>query len=87
MSTLQQQFESTVDFAQSADSGINMNNDQKLKLYALYKQATEGDVTGSKPGRMKVVARTKYIAREAYKGISTDDAMQAYIDFVEDFKA
>jgi len=87
MRALKQQFKNTVDFAQSANSGIEMNNDQKLKVYALYKQATEGDVAGSKPGRMKIIARTKYIAREAYKGVSTDDAMQAYIDFIEGFKA
>ena len=83
MSKLSKQFESTVAFAQSADSGLDMNNDQKLKLYALYKQATEGDVTGSKPGRLNVVGRTKYTAREELKGMSSEQAMQSYIDFVD----
>lgn len=86
MATLKKQFEKMVDFAQSTDSGIDMNNEQKLKLYALYKQATEGDVTGKKPGRMNVVGRTKHTAREAYVGMSANDAMQAYIDFVNEFK-
>lgn len=87
MSDLTQQFEATVAFAQSADSGLAMTNEQKLMLYALYKQATEGDVRGSKPSRMNVVARTKYTAREQYQGMAADAAMQAYIDFVESCKA
>lgn len=87
MSSLKKQFESTVDFAQSTGNGIDMNNEQKLTLYALYKQATQGDISGKKPGRMNVVARTKYTAREAYSGMSADEAMQAYIDFVNGLKA
>lgn len=87
MSKLSELFETTVAFAQSADSGLDMNNDQKLRLYALYKQATEGDVTGSKPGRLNVVGRTKYTAREALKGMTNEEAMQSYIDFVDACKS
>jgi len=53
-----------------------------LSLYALYKQATDGDVSGSKPGMFNMVARAKYEAWEALRGTSAKDAMQRYIDKV-----
>ncbi len=63
--------------------------DQKtlLKLYALYKQATQGDATGDRPGFMDFVGRAKYDAWAEHKGKTSDEAMQAYIDFVERLKA
>lgn len=82
MSDLAKQFEATVDFVQNGEGNINPSNDLKLKLYALYKQATEGDVTGSKPGMFDFVGQAKYQAREAVKGISKEAAMQQYIDAV-----
>lgn len=53
-----------------------------LDLYALYKQATEGDVSGDKPGMFNFVARAKYEAWEGLQGTSAKDAMQRYIDKV-----
>lgn len=82
MSDLTKQFEATVDFVQNGEGNINPSNDLKLKLYALFKQATEGDVTGSKPGMFDFVGQAKYQAREAVKGISKEAAMQQYIDAV-----
>jgi acyl-CoA-binding protein len=58
-------------------------NDLKLKLYAHYKQATEGDVQGEKPGFTDFVNRAKYEAWAKLKGMSTDDAMGAYIKLVD----
>ena len=58
-------------------------NDMKLRLYAHYKQATEGDVTGEKPGFTDFVNRAKYEAWAKLKGMSADDAMKAYIKLVE----
>jgi diazepam-binding inhibitor (GABA receptor modulator, acyl-CoA-binding protein) len=58
-----------------------------LGLYALYKQATEGDVSGSKPGMFNMVARAKYEAWEALQGTSAKDAMQRYIDKVRSLGA
>lgn len=84
MSDLAKQFEATVDFVQNGEGNINPSNDLKLKLYALYKQATEGDVTGSKPGMFDFVGQAKYQAREAVKGISKEAAMQQYIDAVNE---
>jgi diazepam-binding inhibitor (GABA receptor modulator, acyl-CoA-binding protein) len=53
-----------------------------LTLYALYKQATEGDVTGDKPGFFDFVARAKYEAWERLQGTAAEEAMQRYIDKV-----
>ena len=58
-------------------------NDLKLKLYANYKQATEGDVQGDKPGFTDFVNRAKYEAWAKLKGTSSDEAMKAYIKLVE----
>jgi diazepam-binding inhibitor (GABA receptor modulator, acyl-CoA-binding protein) len=86
MSDLKQTFESTVDFVQNSEGEIELSNEQKLKMYALYKQATQGDVTGKKPGMMDFVARAKYMAWDELKGTSSEEAMQTYIDSVEELK-
>jgi acyl-CoA-binding protein len=57
-----------------------------LKIYSLYKQATEGDVEGKRPGFTDMVGRAKYDAWAAVKGTSTDDAMQQYVDLIESLK-
>ena len=86
MSDLKQKFEETVNFVQTADGDIELSNELKLKMYALYKQATEGDVSGKKPGMMDFVARAKFMAWDELKGSSSEEAMQTYIDSVEDLK-
>ena len=58
-------------------------NDVKLRLYANYKQATEGDVKGDKPGFTDFVNRAKYEAWSKLKGMGTDDAMTAYVKLVD----
>lgn len=57
-----------------------------LKIYALYKQATEGDVEGKRPGFSDMVGRAKYDAWAAVTGKSKDEAMQEYIDLIESLK-
>ncbi len=58
-----------------------------LKLYAFYKQATVGDVAGSRPGMMDMAGRFKYDAWAKLKGTGKDQAMQSYVDLVEQLKA
>lgn len=53
--------------------------DTKLKLYALYKQATVGDVRGERPGFTNFVGRMKYDAWADLKGTGQDDAEAQYI--------
>lgn len=55
------------------------SNDQLLDLYGLYKQATDGDVTGSRPGMLDLKGRAKYDSWARRKGTSKDDAMKAYV--------
>jgi acyl-CoA-binding protein len=61
-------------------------NQAKLTLYALFKQATSGDVTGQRPGVLNVVGRAKYDAHAGLQGVSTQDAMQRYVDLVAQLK-
>jgi len=60
----------------------NQPNDVLLKLYALYKQATAGDVSGSRPGMFDMVGRAKFDAWAVLSGLSGDDAKQQYVDLV-----
>jgi acyl-CoA-binding protein len=58
-------------------------NDAKLQLYALYKQGSEGDVEGKRPGFTDMIGRAKYDAWAKVKGTSKDDAMKQYIALVK----
>jgi diazepam-binding inhibitor (GABA receptor modulator, acyl-CoA-binding protein) len=59
------------------------DNATMLKLYSCYKQATEGDVQGTRPGGFDFVGGAKYDAWAKLKGTSRDDAMTTYIKQVE----
>lgn len=58
------------------------SNMELLQLYALYKQATEGDVSGERPGGFDFKGIAKYDAWEELKGKSQEAAKQEYIDLV-----
>lgn len=58
------------------------DNDTLLKLYALYKQGSQGDATGDQPSSFDFVRRAKFDAWAALKGTTTQNAMQQYIDLV-----
>ncbi len=58
-------------------------NEVKLKLYALYKQATQGDVEGKRPGFTNPVGRAKYDAWTEVSGLSAEEAEAAYIEVVD----
>ena len=63
------------------------DNDTMLRLYALYKQGSEGDVSGPKPGFFDFVGTAKYEAWAKLTGTSQDDAMQKYVDLVKKLTA
>jgi len=63
------------------------SDNDMLALYALYKQGTEGDAKGEKPGFFDFVARAKYEAWEGLQGTSAEEAMQRYIDKVRSLGA
>jgi acyl-CoA-binding protein len=62
------------------------SNDVLLKLYALYKQGSIGDVGGNRPGLLDVVGRAKYDAWQALAGTAPADAQQRYIELVRDLQ-
>lgn len=62
------------------------DNDTLLKLYSLYKQATEGDVQEAPSNPFDFIARAKFNAWDALSGMTSDDAMKQYIDLVEQLK-
>jgi diazepam-binding inhibitor (GABA receptor modulating acyl-CoA-binding protein) len=58
------------------------SNEDMLALYANFKQASSGDVSGKRPGMLDIVGRAKYDAWADLKGVSSDDAKQTYINTV-----
>ncbi len=85
MSDLHQQFEQARnDVTELTERPGNLT---LLRLYALYKQATEGDAGNDKPGLTDMVGRYKHDAWAALKGTAPDTARQQYIELVESLKA
>ena len=82
--SLQEQFDQAQ--ADSKNLSERPDNMTLLKIYALYKQASAGDVEGKRPGFTDMVGRAKYDAWDGLKGTSQDDAMQQYIDLIEELK-
>lgn len=60
------------------------SNDELLALYSLYKQATEGDVKGERPSGFDFAGAAKHDAWEKRRGMSSDEAMEAYIELVDE---
>lgn len=79
--TLQEQFESAA--ARAKDFTKRPTNEELLQLYALYKQASEGDVSGERPGGFDFKAIAKYDTWEELKGKSKETAIQEYIRLVD----
>jgi diazepam-binding inhibitor (GABA receptor modulator, acyl-CoA-binding protein) len=84
MSDLKARFEQAV--AESKQLPEKPDNMTLLKIYALYKQASAGDVDGKRPGFTDMVGRAKWDAWNGLKGTSADAAMQDYIDLIESLK-
>ena len=75
------------EFAQASNNVKQLSerpdNDTLLKLYALYKQGSEGDVNGPKPGFFDFVGTAKYEAWAKLKGTGADDAKKKYVALVK----
>lgn len=82
---LQQLFEAAV--ANSKLLSEKPDNETLLKIYSLYKQATEGDATGEGPSNpFDFVAKAKHNAWNELKGLTKETAMQQYIDLINQLK-
>ncbi len=84
MSELAKRFEQAV--AESKNLPERPDNMTLLKLYALYKQGSAGDAEGKRPGFTDMVGRAKFDAWAALTGTGAEDAMQQYVDLIEDLK-
>ena len=84
MNDLKKQFEAAA--AASKNLKERPDNETMLKLYALFKQATVGDVEGKRPGFTDMIGRAKFDAWAGAKGKSADDAMREYTALVNSLK-
>ncbi|WP_114241164.1 acyl-CoA-binding protein [Dyella sp. C9] len=82
MNDLRREFEQAAENIQQL--GQRPDNDTLLKLYALYKQGSEGDVHCEQPGFFDFVGTAKYEAWAQLRGVSEDEAMQRYIELVHE---
>ncbi len=64
-----------------------LSNDELKEIYALYKQATVGDINTDRPGMFDMKGKAKWDAWNGKKGISQDDAKQKYIDYANEMVA
>ena len=82
---LQQMFQQAT--ADSKNLPQKPSNDVMLKLYAFYKQSTEGDINIEEPANaFDFVAKAKYNAWAEIKGTPKESAMQDYVDMVNSMK-
>jgi diazepam-binding inhibitor (GABA receptor modulator, acyl-CoA-binding protein) len=78
---LQEQFEQAVANADKLTK--RPSNQELLDLYAYYKQATEGDVHGDRPGGFDFKGIAKHDAWQQLKGKTTDEAKEGYIHLMQ----
>ena len=83
--SLKETFEQAVKGVHDLDS--RPSNENLLKLYGLFKQSTEGDVKGDRPGGFDFKAIAKYDSWASLRGMAIDEAMQAYVDLVDSLSA
>ena len=84
MADIKARFEKAV--AESKQLPEKPDNMTLLKIYSLYKQATEGDCEGKRPGFTDLVGRAKFDAWAALKGKGKDEAMKDYVALIESLK-
>ncbi len=82
---IKEQFEKAI--ADSKSLAEKPGNETLLQLYSLYKQSTEGDVSGEAPSNpFDFVNKAKYDAWAALKGRSSEESMQQYVELVNKLK-
>ncbi len=82
--SLQEQFDQAV--IDSKNLSERPDSMTLLKIYALFKQASNGDAQGERPSMTDFVGRAKWDAWEALKGTAKESAMQQYVDLIADLK-
>ena len=84
MADLKAAFEKAV--KESKELPEKPDNQTLLKIYGLYKQASEGDNAGKRPGFTDMVGRMKFDAWAGLKGKTAGEAQQEYVDLIESLK-
>ncbi len=82
---IEQEFEAAIKKADQLTQ--RPSNEDLLKLYSFYKQGTEGDIQGERPGGFDFKAIAKYDAWASLKGTTKDDAKRAYIHLIDTLHA
>mmetsp|Transcript_40318 Transcript_40318/g.83932 ORF Transcript_40318/g.83932 Transcript_40318/m.83932 type:complete len:86 (+) Transcript_40318:289-546(+) len=85
MSDIEAEFKAAAEVARN-DLPSSLSNDTKGNIYALFKQATEGDVQGSRPGMFDFTGRAKYDAWKKREGMSKEEAMKQYVELINSLK-
>jgi diazepam-binding inhibitor (GABA receptor modulator, acyl-CoA-binding protein) len=78
---LEEQFKASAEKVKTLQS--RPSNEHLLDLYALFKQGTDGDCAGARPGMFDLKGRAKYDAWASKKGTTKDQARQLYVALVE----
>jgi acyl-CoA-binding protein len=78
---LENEFKEAVDRSSSITQ--KPTNEELLKLYALYKQISEGDISGERPGGFDFKGAAKYDAWQELKGQDKIQCMSEYIQLVD----
>ena len=84
MSNLNSQFENAL--SESKKLPQKPSNEDLLFMYSHFKQASNGDCTGKRPGMMDMVARAKFDAWKGLEGMTIENAQQQYVDKIEELK-
>jgi acyl-CoA-binding protein len=85
MTDLRQEFDQAAENIQRF--GVRPDNDTLLKLYALYKQGSEGDLIKAPPGFFDFIGTSKHEAWAKLHGVPEEDAMRRYIALVDQLLA
>ncbi|KAI1716421.1 acyl coA binding protein domain-containing protein [Ditylenchus destructor] len=80
--SLDERFQAAVTIVQKLpkDGPVQTSNEQKLKFYSLFKQATIGDVNTERPGFFSIVEKAKWDAWKSLEGTSSDEAKEKYVE-------
>jgi len=78
LASQEEEFEVAVQFV-NAHPSLNLTNEQKLRFYAFFKQATVGPCNTPKPGMLDFVAKAKWNAWNELGGMKAEDAQLAYV--------
>lgn len=85
MNDLRREFEQAVEDARHLSP--RPDNDTLLRLYALYKQATDGNIQAAQPGFFDFVGTSKHEAWSRLRGIDAGEAMRRYVALVRQLRA